>query len=306
MPTPSQRGRIFPIVEIYGHLANSQSPEALAAQEAEHCPFTNTACEKRKQYEYGYCSVTYKASWDSQQHPYAVCDHRLDGQPVMRAVSDYFADQSAFIIPEVTITESPKLSLDYVAYTNDSGAPGGIRAIAIETQAIDLRGGGVGPAFRAWEAGEPEKWREYFTREAQEKNRKDTVDYGVNTGNVYKRLGTQVAVKAEFLSQIAVPLYVIMQQKILQQLRSRIDFTPVEDSSPWDITFIGFDYTGSVSTTGQLPLSEMDLVRTTFQNYTRAMSSSGNASVMREDFVERVKRKSAVQLQQRNDDMHLF
>ena len=41
--------------------------------------------------------------------------------------------------------------------------------IAIETQAIDIRGGGVGPAWRAWTENKVSKWRDYFTEEAKAK-----------------------------------------------------------------------------------------------------------------------------------------
>ncbi|MEJ2858127.1 MULTISPECIES: hypothetical protein [unclassified Saccharothrix] len=116
----------------------------------------------------------------------------------------------------MTVTDSPKLNIDYVAFVDSKDWPSERSYIAIETQAIDLRGGGVGPAWKAWEAGDVANWRRYFTEEAARKGRRDTVDYGVNTGNVYKRLGTQVAVKGEYLKQIEVPLYVVMQHSILQ------------------------------------------------------------------------------------------
>lgn len=306
MAVARQRGRIFPLVEVYGYPHDSETPEARAAQEAEDCPFSGGSCEKRKQYGFAYCSVTYQANWDERQHTYAVCDHRLDGSPILSAVRDYFGDQHAHLVPEVTVTQRPKLNLDYVAYANDAGRPGDIRAIAIETQSIDLRGGGVGPAFDAWEAGEPEKWREYFTREAAEKKRRDTVDYGVNTSNVHKRLGTQVAEKGTHLERISVPLYVLMQQKILEQLRARVDFTPLSDSDPWNITFMGFDYDGTLLDDGRLAMPHVETVRTSVEEYTRAMFSGGNSSLTRGDFVAKVKRKAAAQVRQRNDSPRLF
>ncbi|WP_157951265.1 NotI family restriction endonuclease [Streptomyces sp. DH-12] len=293
-------------MEIYGYPHDSTTPEAQAAQEAEHCPFSGGSCEKKKQYGFGYCSVTYRANWDEQQHTYAVCDHRLDGRPTQWAMRDYFGDQHAYLVPEVTVTQRPKLNLDYVAYTTDVSRPGEIKAIAIETQAIDLRGGGVGPAFKAWEAGEPGEWREYFTREATKKNRPDTVDYGVNTSNVYKRLGTQVAEKGTYLQQISVPLYVVMQQKILEQLRDRVNFTPLSDSDPWNITFMGFDYNGTLLDDGRLAMPHVETVRTSIEDYTRAMFSGGNSPITRGEFVAKVKRKAAAQLRQRQSDSRIF
>ncbi|MFJ6717478.1 hypothetical protein [Streptomyces sp. NPDC091259] len=297
--TSSERGRVFPIVEIFGYPHDCATPEAVASREGARCPFSAAPCEKQRQYGFGYCSVTYSAAWDTHGQTYAVCDHRLDGRPTAWAVRDYFGDKPAFLVPEVAVTQKPRLNLDYVAYANDPHAPGGVQAIAIETQAIDLRGGGVRPAWDAWAAGEPELWRSYYSRDAHSKGRKDTVDYGINTGNVYKRLGTQVAVKGEYLKQIEVPLYVVMQQKILQQLRSRIDFTPVSESDKWDITFIGFDYDGTVHADGQLAMPPTETVRTSLENYTQAMTSNSGSVALRDDFLAKVKRKAASQVRQR-------
>ncbi|MFC1226841.1 hypothetical protein [Streptomyces sp. Sce081] len=306
MPESKQRGKIFPIVEIYGHPHDSNTPHAQQAREDSLCPFAGGPCEKKQQYDMGYCSVTYQANWDDRQHPYAVCDHRLDGMPTEWAVRDYFGDQPSRLVAEVTVTQRPRLNLDYVAYTHDINHRGEIKAIAIETQSIDLRGGSVRPAWDAWESGEPEKWREYYTREAKKNNRPDTVNYGVNTGNVYKRLGTQVAEKGVYLEQISVPLYVVMQQKILQQLRSRIDFTPLSSSDPWDITFMGFDYDGTRLDDGRLAMPHVETVRTSVENYTRAMFSNGKLNITRADFEAKVKRKAAAQLRQRTAEHRLF
>lgn len=171
-----KRGQVFPIVEIYGYPHDSGTAEAHEARAVTRCPFTNNTCEKKRQYGFGYCSVTYSAAWDQEQHTYAVCDHRLDGAPTQWAIRDFFGDQPARLVPEVAATQKPRLNLDYVAYANDDSFPDGIKAIAIETQSIDLRGGGVGPAWEAWVAGETDKWREYFTREATRKGRKEGYD----------------------------------------------------------------------------------------------------------------------------------
>jgi hypothetical protein len=288
----STRGSSFPIVETYGFPYDSNSPAAQHTWHEELCPFSEGLCEKKRQYGFGYCSVTYAATWDNhEQQTYAVCDHRLDGDPVSWAVKDHFGEKPATLVPEVTATTKPKLNIDYVAFANDNNAQNGADLIAIETQAIDLRGGGVGPAWEAWEANDVANWRGYFTREAARKGRRDTVDYGVNTGNVYKRLGTQVAVKSEYLTQIDVPLYVIMQHSILQQLRARVNFVPVEVDQPWDITFAGFDYNGSVDQNGQLQLHFIESVRTTAIAYISAMTTSGDSKALRKDFIDRVRKK---------------
>ncbi|MGK5554330.1 hypothetical protein ACSNOI_22205 [Actinomadura kijaniata] len=288
----SRRGTVFPIVEAFGFPYNSDTPEATETWQNQVCPFAGGFCEKQRQYRMGYCSVTYAASWDQgKQRTYAVCDHRLDGPPVQWAVRDYFGEQPVTLVSEVTATSSPKLNIDYVALADDPMAPDGAEVIAIEAQAIDLRGGGVGPAWEAWKAGDVANWRAYFTAEARAKGRRDTVDYGVNTGNVYKRLGTQVAVKGEYLKQIEVPLYVVMQQTILEQLRSRIKFTPIIEGAPWDITFAGFDYDGTIHANGQLRFELVDTVRTTFDNYVEAMTSSRESMALRDDFIAKVRKK---------------
>jgi hypothetical protein len=84
------------------------------------------------------------------------------------------------------LTDPVRTSFDYAAFTlDDRGEIDDL--IVIEAQAIDTRGGGLGPAWQALEAGEPERWREYFTRDAAVRGRKDTVAYGVNMANIYKR-----------------------------------------------------------------------------------------------------------------------
>lgn len=297
----SRRGTFFPIVEAFGFPHDSAAPEAAKAQSDKTCPFAGGSCEKYRQYGYGYCSVTYAATWnEGEQRTYAVCDHRLDGAPVEWAVADYFGDGQATLVSEVMATSKPKLNIDYVAFADDPSAPDETRIIAIETQAIDLRGGGVGPAWEAWEANDVSNWRAYFTAEAERKGRRDTVDYGVNTGNVYKRLGTQVAVKGEYFKQIDVPLYVVMQQSILEQLRSRINFTPVSESEPWDITFAGFEYNGDLDADGRLSLNLVESTRTTLPNYLDAMTSSREGGALRSDFVAKARKKNKTPHNQQN------
>ncbi|WP_188196796.1 NotI family restriction endonuclease [Nonomuraea sp. SYSU D8015] len=287
------RGTVFPIVEAYGFPYDSDSPLAARTWNEKTCPFAGRPCEKQRQYGFGYCSVTYAAQWDNgNQHTYAVCDHRLDGPPIQWAIADYFEGREAILVPEVTATTSPKRNIDYVAFRDDPSALNGASLIAIEAQTIDLRGGGVGPAWKAWEEGNTANWREYFTAEAERKGRRDTVDYGVNTGNVYKRLGTQVAEKSVYLKEIEVPLYVVMQYSILRQLRSRINFSVTQEEDPWDITFAGFEYDGSLDSDGILQLNLVEVVRTTVPEYLHAMTTSRESRGLRRDFIERVKTKA--------------
>ncbi|HYD54043.1 MAG TPA: hypothetical protein VEA99_15520, partial [Gemmatimonadaceae bacterium] len=206
-PAPASRDADFPIVETFGYPHDSTSPAAQTAWSNKACPFAESPCEKYRQYHYGYCSVSYAAEADGGvRQTYAVCDHRLDGDPLRLVVEDHFKKgEPVRLVPEVVLSE-PRTSFDYVAVSVQGNSI--TDQIVIETQSIDIRGGGVGPAWKAWEQGKPDRWREYFTDEAKQKGRKDTVAYGVNMANIYKRLGLQVGEKGAFLKRIGVPLYI--------------------------------------------------------------------------------------------------
>lgn len=318
----------LPITEAFGYAVGT--PQALAAKEARWCPFAQNPCEKFVQYGYGNCSVTYAAAGDEGvRHTYAVCDHRVDGVPLDLVVEDYFGEgtrSSVQLVAEVSIgakaapededdegegaaagpdavdkaqpgknrSKAAKNMLDYAAVLYDAGAVRGV--VGIETQAVDIRGGGVGPAWQAWWDGKPDEWRAYFTREAQEKGRKDTVSYGVNRGNVYKRLGVQIALKGTFLKGIGVPLYVVMQDRIFQYLRSRIRFTEAPTGTKADITFMLFDYQPShdpvVEDNGMLRFGFTRKLRVTLDDYVAAMfRPDADPVASRVRFLSEVRRK---------------
>lgn len=297
MPNPpdgpkSPKIRAFPIIEAFGYAADAATPEARRATQTRHCRFIGAPCEKFIQYRFGYCSVSYAAA-DDERMPriYAVCDHRLDGEPIQSVLADQFGDNagSARLVPEVVLT-NPRTSFDYVAITVD--AAGDVAQVAaIETQSIDIRGGGVGPAWKAWMEGKPEKWREYFTADAKERaRRKDVVAYGVNMANVYKRLGLQVAVKGSYLKGIGVPFYVLMQHRPFEYLRRRIHFA--ESEARWDITFVTFDYTGAQKADGTLEFKEVVKVRTSLASYVEALTGASVGD--RAEFLKRVKSKAGL------------
>lgn len=287
--SPARPDPDFPIVEGYGFPLACASDGAQAARAKRWCPFSDRLCEKQQQYGFGYCSVRYAAERDKgAAHVYAVCDHRLDGAPVYSAIVDWFKERAldVTLVDEVVLTK-PRMSFDYVALLRGAD----VSAIAIETQAIDIRGGGVGPAWRAWVDGRVADWRQYFTEEAKRKGRRDTVAYGVNMANIYKRLGMQVAVKARFLKRIGVPLYVVMQDRPFQYLRSRIQFAETTDQ--WDITFLTFDYTGKDQGTGALEFEPVATVRTTVANYVEAVTGEASMEMhTRARFLERVEQKA--------------
>jgi hypothetical protein len=94
---PRPRGRPrgaeqpFPIVEAFGYAWDAVSPERDAAFREKWCRFMGADCEKYRQYRLGSCSVTYAARDDDRvRYTYAVCDHRLDGEPVQHAIRDRY------------------------------------------------------------------------------------------------------------------------------------------------------------------------------------------------------------------------
>ncbi|GGD11961.1 NotI family restriction endonuclease [Aureimonas glaciei] len=290
--TVPREAQPFPIIEAFGFPVGSSTPEALRSQTEHLCPFAENTCEKYRQYGFGYCSVTYAAADDAgRRHTYAVCDHRVDGTPLLQAVAHHFGNKVVELVPEVVLTD-PRTSFDYVAFTR---SPEGIDdAIAIETQAVDIRGGGVGPAWRAWQDGRQDEWRAYFTEEASTKNRRDTVAYGVNMANIYKRLGLQVATKGTYLKAIGVKLYVVMQDRPFRYLKNRVKFVPVEPDDNPDIVFMTFDYSGSVDADGRLNFGHVQTVCTTLENYTVALSSDHRATAdQRAGFLEKVASKAS-------------
>ena len=289
-PTRPTSSEHFPIVEAFGYSINATTAPAKTAAAEKSCPFSGKACEKFRQYRFGYCSISYAAAEDrGVRNTYAVCDHRLDGEPVGRAVSDHFGATTAVrLVPEIVLT-TPRTSFDYVAFTEQKGTIADV--IAIETQAIDIRGGGVGPAWSAWQEGKKDQWREYFTAEALRKNRKDTVSYGVNMANVYKRLGLQVAEKGAYLKRIGVPFYIVMQDLPFVYLRSRIPFNEVKGA--WDITFMTSEYTGRTMRNGAMEFAHRQTVRTSLENYVAALNvGSRPESNDRAHFLDRVIRKA--------------
>ena len=288
------RDPVFPIIEVFGFPTDARTPESRDVQSKRHCPFADVQCEKFRQYGYGYCSVTYAAADDEGTRlTYAVCDHRLDGAPVAAAISDHFGARSNItLVPEIVLT-NPRTSFDFVAFRSDDKKLEDV--IAIETQAIDMRGGGVGPAWRAWMDGRPNEWRRYFTEEAEQKRRRDTVAYGVNMANIYKRLGLQVAEKGSYLKNLGVPLYVVMQDRPFQYLHRRIAFAPTAAAQDWDVAFMTFDYTGRVLKNGMLEFAADRVVRTTLQSYLDALSQDKRASNdAREHFLSVVRRKAGI------------
>ena len=284
-PNNKKKTKPFPIVEVFGYDRELTTEEARDNFARQHCPFAGGPCEKMSQYGYGYCSVQYESQFDTGNEVYAVCDHRLDGAPVLYAVADYFgADADVKVVTELKLTD-PDQSFDFIAID-----PTTEDFIAIETQAIDLRGGGVGPAWQSIADGNPAKWREYFSDEARKKKRKtDSVDYGVNMANITKRLGFQVADKGPLICDaLKARLYVVAQDRCFQYFCRRIpaDWT-TDREGEWDISFITFDYTGVMHDNGQRELAYVDTKRTTLKSFSEALSTS-TSSISRDEFLKKV------------------
>jgi hypothetical protein len=111
---PRPRGRPrgaeqpFPIVEAFGYAWDAVSPERDAAFREKWCRFMGADCEKYRQYRLGSCSVTYAARDDDRvRYTYAVCDHRLDGEPVQHAIRDHFPTSARriYTATEVVLTD---------------------------------------------------------------------------------------------------------------------------------------------------------------------------------------------------------
>lgn len=283
---PAAGKHTFPIIEVFGYEKHLTTPESRRSFSKLHCPFADNPCEKFLQYGFGYCSVQYKTKSDPSPQVYAVCDHRLDGEPVRHAIAEHYgANERVRLTDELRFTD-PDQSFDFIAL--DTGTDD---FIVIETQAIDLRGGGVGPAWESVFEGQPAMWREYFSREAVQKGRKDTIAYGVNMANITKRLGSQVADKGSLLRQIGVKLYVIAQDRCFQYFASRIPVEWTTDrNGTWDITFITFDYTGEMLPDGRLEIAYCQTQRTTHTSFSEAISRS-TSNLTRDQILRRVKEK---------------
>src|SRR5687767_6680904 len=134
MASRSEEGdpELFPIVEVFGYAADAKSKPAKEARAKHWCRFANADCEKFRQQKYGYCRVIYSAKDDGGvRFPYAVCDHRLDGDPIQAVLKDAFGDDAerAVLVPEIKLPEQ-EMSYDFAAYVIGDG--GIEKMIAIE------------------------------------------------------------------------------------------------------------------------------------------------------------------------------
>ena len=293
IPGPKRRRLepVFPIVEAFGYQVGAGTAESQAALDRRWCRFAGTPCEKFRQYKAGYCAVTYAAADDGGvRRTYAVCDHRLDGEPVWHAVRDHFGRTDGVELAAEVSVGKPRRAFDYAAFTHQGGEVDDL--IVIETQTIDMRGGGVMPAWQALLDGKPEQWRQYFTKDAAERGRRDTVAYGVNMANIYKRLGSQIVFKGVYLKDLGIPLYVVMQDRPYRYLRRRIAFPEAPDGA-WDITFVTFDYTGAAQADGSLQFTHRATERVRLADFIEAMAANADTDPgERRRFLDAVKRKS--------------
>jgi hypothetical protein len=281
---PAVAGKEYPIVEVFGHDRHLLTSESHRHFNERLCPLTGTTCEKFVQYGFGYCSVRYTAKHDGKNSVYAVCDHRLDGEPVRLAAKDYFGAKPYILVPEIKLSDY-SISFDYVAINEQDRD-----FCVIETQAIDLRGGGVGPAWDALERGKPREWRKFFSVEAQKKNRDDTVAYGINTANILKRLGLQVAQKGELIKSWGKKLYVVTQDRTFDYLKGRLTCKlQGADHKQWDISFFTYDYaTEEVDKrTGMWPVALSHIYRVGLEEYAAGLTNM-KAELTAEEFIGHV------------------
>lgn len=276
----------FPILEVFGYHRSLRTEEARRHFTSRKCPFMGATCEKFTQYGFGYCSVGYKADGDVDFNTYAVCDHRVDGAPLQFVLEDAFGADADHIklVPEVVLSE-PRMSFDYIAID-----PRDNRFVGIETQAIDLRGGGVGPAWEALRDGDPKDWRRRFSQEAADKGRKDTVAYGVNMANIYKRLGLQVAEKGCLFDNMGTKLYVVAQHRPFQYMAKRLNITWKQPNEPWAIAFMTFEYTGNILPNGQMEMVHRETYRTSVGEYAAALIAPTNL-ISKAQLIQKVRAK---------------
>ena len=155
-----------------------------------------------------------------------------------------------------------------------------------------MRGGGVGPAFNALLNGQPREWRQLYSDESAQKGRKDNVAYGVNTANIYKRLGLQVAEKGGLLSRWNARLYVVAQHRCFEYLASRVAVNWNQEQAQ-EIVFLTFDYTGKVDANGQMEFNQVETYSTTVSDYASALVSP-STNLSRGEFLARVRKKAGL------------
>lgn len=273
----------FPVVEIFGYPPDADTASAKDARARCWCPFMDKPCSKLlSSAQTGICSIRYKAE-GFDETTWAVCQHRLKGEPFEDAVRRHFGRRSkdAELVTELRLNK-PRMSLDGVGALFDGDD---VDFVGIEAQTIDTRGGSVKPLWEAYTTGRPHEWRDRYPEGAK---------FGVNTTNVWKRLLPQVMNKGRLYQGWDSKLYVLVQDPVFQFItrRMNLDRLPRSSASKAEIVWLLWDFEEDLPrqrATGMLESSVGDVVYTTIDQVEGAFV--GIVFTPKNEFIKRLKKK---------------
>ena len=281
---PSRVPGDFPVAEAFGHPPDADTASARDARARCWCPFMDKPCSKLlSAAQTGICSIRYKAE-GFDETTWAICQHRLKGDPFEDAVGRHFGARSkdAALVTELRL-DQPRMSLDGVGVLVE--ADDEVDLVGIEAQTIDTRGGSVKPLWEAYSSGEPDRWRERYPGGAK---------FGVNTTNVWKRLLPQVMNKGRLYRGWDSKLYVLIQDPVFQFItrRMQLDRLPRSSASKAEIVWLLWDYDEGAPRdprTGMRTSAVGDVVYTTIEQVEDAFVNI--AFTPRNEFVKRLRKK---------------
>jgi hypothetical protein len=269
----------FPVVEVFGYPPDCQSPDAIAARDAQTCPFKGGQCTKlRSGAKTAICSITYKAVGFEAETAWATCANRLAAELETVIPLEFAGRESdARMVREVKIAEPP-MSFDGVAIlVHEDGTA---EFAGVEAQAIDTRGGAVKPLWDAYADGEPHLWKDRYDGKRPL--------FGVNSANVWKRLIPQIINKGRMYADWETRLYVVLQDTLLQFIRRRMHLRELsrQERHKAEIVWLPWDYTGGSLPNGQLESEIGQPIYTTLAAVEDAFTTV--ASAQRPIFVQKV------------------
>jgi len=210
----------FPIREIFGYPPENASPEARKARDSHHCPFLDKRCVKesrRLDYPFGACSVRQI----KDEREIVICPMRFygDNQSIIEEVGRRLCKEAACLvrIPEVRVG---RFSIDWVVACCDASGTlvdyHGVEVVAADT------------------TGSLDRYFEAYMKEEDWQNVRQR--YGINWANVYKRTLPQLIAKGALLASYGKKLGIILQDRLLERLRTRLTI-PVESESSANMFF---------------------------------------------------------------------
>jgi hypothetical protein len=272
----------YPIAEVFGYAAMSETEAARSARERCWCPFRDKPCTKLlSSAQTGICSLRYRAEGFSDTTIWAVCANRLSGAPLRHVLGEHFGEEvsEAELVTEVKIV-NPRMSFDGVGVRELTD--GGLEMVGIEAQTIDTRGGSLKPLWQSYVEGRPDEWRDYY---------KGRPSFGVNTTNVWKRLLPQVMNKGRLFKGWESKLYVVVQDAVYQFIARRMPLQSLtrQERPNAEIVWVRWDYTGEVDAEGQLVTETSESLYTTLEQVETAFVTVN--AMQRSEFVNAVRAK---------------